>query len=449
VLVDLSSLLCYTESEDGALHAVLEEVNSTSGRLAPELLARLIKSLDRHSAAVWPAWADDRTPLERALRAAVGAMATHSAAARATTAGSMQAVVDGMSFMAGLLAGALHNIRRPLICKPVPHWLMDACRESRARGGGGAGGGPAPAASPHSQAVEFDAAKLGEALAGLPVPLCKLVAPNGSLKAALLGAIRLPSLELLYFLACLCPVHLVRHAGLPASSSASASFHVLHGPWLARWVGLPDVQPLWSSALAATHGTFGVWHGTASDNGFSALCFGLRSMSGTRHSTSGAMYGDGIYCCEDPRVALKFAPKTGLSWAGAAETIGESGAVTLKAAGGSREGAHLIPASYRLVLAVDAICAPGTRLVLNGADVTASSSRPGGKGYDVPPASYAIIPHESCTWVRELHVHDEDAVALASAPARGTGACGGVLSWPLLLGGLAVAAAGVIAALAS
>jgi hypothetical protein len=259
----------------------------------------------------------------------------------------------------------------------------------------------------------------------------------------------------------------VRLHGVPTNSSASTCFHVLHGPWLSGWAGRPDVQPLWSSDLAATHGTYGVpwWHGTASDNGFSALCFGLRSMSGTRHASSGAMYGDGVYCCEDARVSLKFAPRSGLTWVGASDALGRAeGAMPLPpkllavgGGGGGREGPHVVPATYRLVLAVDVIAAPGTRLVHNGSDVTASSTRPGGKGYDVPPASYVIVPQASSMWVRAVHVHEEGPKREAAGPAAaaaavtaggGAGACGSSSWVPWAAAGVAVTVAAALRALA-
>ena len=53
------------------------------------------------------------------------------------------------------------------------------------------------------------------------------------------------------------------------------------------------------------------FHGTSSENAFSVLQNGLKSFSNTRQMRSGAIFGDGVYFCEDHKVAKTFAQSVG------------------------------------------------------------------------------------------------------------------------------------------
>ncbi|OQR94582.1 hypothetical protein ACHHYP_01105 [Achlya hypogyna] len=75
-----------------------------------------------------------------------------------------------------------------------------------------------------------------------------------------------------------------------------------------RFVGEVIASPdPWFDRAAAEHGSTMCYHGSKMVHFHSILQNGLQVMSGTRHMSSGNVFGDGIYFAQSPQVAMNFA----------------------------------------------------------------------------------------------------------------------------------------------
>ncbi|GBG77082.1 hypothetical protein CBR_g23408 [Chara braunii] len=91
-----------------------------------------------------------------------------------------------------------------------------------------------------------------------------------------------------------------------AFSSAGASQWLGSAvPHVVLEVAPPDVvQPF--DLAKAQNGSFMAYHGTSAENLHSIIRCGLQNMSGTPLQRTGAAFGEGIYLCVDPTVALNY-----------------------------------------------------------------------------------------------------------------------------------------------
>lgn len=443
VAVDLSSGLAFCLDENAALSALLDQV---SGRLqgaaaSPlRLIAVLAKEVDNASGSLWPvpsgsaaaalaSPAAARARVESAVRSVLHA---DGSAGSAGSAAVQQGLQGGLRCMVSLLVGAFYNLRRPIICKPVPHWWLVG------RGGGGGGGVSASSdeapGSPHSQQVAMDATAMDTALTQLTAAL----GAAGTLDP---GALPIEALLLVYWLLVLAPVRLLQ---LPRSSSSSSggahstsssgeaepecvSYAVCHGP---AHLAAPAIAPTWDAEAVAAHGTLPVpcYHGTPSDNAYAALHYGLRPLSGSRHQGNGALFGDGVYLTNHAKLALGFAKKAGLAWSRYAYPTSSSTSITASAAASVTQAC-----GYRVVLQLAVVAAPTTRIVHRGADITAqllphnkhdntastantaNTAVNAGGQFDLPPAAYVVVPRASHLWLTHLHVYHDSVGSSSSA----------------------------------
>ena len=486
----------------------------------PSLLGRGIERSARH---IWPPPpppplpaapplfsaldASRRGALEAALVQGVEALGSHRLAAPL-------GALEGVGLLLSLLVCARGSPKAALICRPVPPWLMSSpgstvSSSSSSSSGGGAGDG-----GPFGQTSDVDAAALQAALAGLPS-----VASLAATWPHCLTLLPLDSCMLLYWLVCLAPVHLVRAAS-PRLAGATASFFAVHGPPAAAagsrsssggggappassgrgafvgggsaLLGPAPPLPLWNASDARSFGVLGggsqgaaagsasassagaaaaaarIFHGTATDCAFSILEFGLRSLSGTRHETSGSIFGAGVYLSSAVAVAKEFATRKGTVWGGytcaavpleACAGAGGSGTCSvsvqqqqqqqqqqqrrLPPAGADR------PSSLRPIFEVQLVRAPSVSFIKEGKAAQAAV----GKGGDfvLPEGCYIVVPEASHLHITELHIISDAApgaggdrgagaaaaqgaagaaaVAAATAAAEGGGAASGRKAW--------------------
>jgi hypothetical protein len=422
ILVDTLSGLVYTEAPNPAVAALCETINAAAvsrgaARLLTALLATVAKEVQTAADRIWApagspkAWTpSQRAPIESCVAELFGGLSRHPALLSAGAGGMSTtsprargfAVADGLGQQVSFIVCALHNIRRLLVCKPLPHWIMLGGRGGMASTAPGAVASSTSSStsssfsstasagdvsSPHgaSAAVDFDSASLDRSIAGLG-SLRALVGEDGRVLPHALAHLPLEALLLLYFLLALAPVRLLRLPA-PTVEGADSSFLVLHGACVPAWqeaqaasagagAGVGAVgdaaAPLWETQTAQRHGlyregapggtspragsTAGVgaggaatsprvrwFHGTATDNVHAAVSFGLRSLSGTRHQASGDMYGEGVYVTNALPVALNFARVSGVAWAGYSTALG---AATTHAHGGVVEGGRVDDGSF-------------------------------------------------------------------------------------------------------
>ena len=228
----LAPLPCALCAEGAAaLAAVCAALSAAAPRPAlANLPALLTRSIERAAQAIWvlqapggargAALAAALPPVRAAVEGAlVGAVAALQAHPQAAPLGAL----EGLALTLSLLVCAKGSAKAPLICRPVPPWLMASGSSSGSGGSSSSSGGGGD--GPFSQQADVDAGALGAALAGVP-RLSALAARWPACAAAL----PLDALLLLHWLACLAPVHLVRAAGAPSIPGATASFLALHGP---------------------------------------------------------------------------------------------------------------------------------------------------------------------------------------------------------------------------
>ena len=304
------------------------------------------------------------------------------------------------------------------------------------------------------------------------------------------------SLYLLYYQLVLAPSHLVRERRgvLPTAVAAAAveapagattaplgvSFLVIHGPWPESWVSTltppqrsevtvasllhaataavddlpppgpaaPPCLPLWDAAAEAKHGTYGtasgaptpLFHGTPPENAYSILSNGLRSLSGTRHESSGAVFGDGVYFSADRFVCRQFARVAGTTWGlmgdlfsvGATSTAAapsSTPAPRSSAGGGGGCTAPTQPVTFSTLFECEVIAAPTNTI----APALAHGSPPVRmtNGYtSLPPFGYVVVGDPSLVRITRLHLERTPWVAggragAAAPPTRASAADGG------------------------
>jgi hypothetical protein len=390
---------------------------------ADSLLPALCRAVELGATAVWPEVAGP--PLElrgAALRARVEASLVSSVGALAERAGGggTRAVLDGLGAALSLLVSALHNKRAPLVCRPLPPWLMEGFSDGpSSRGDGGGGVAEVMGAyegGPHAQLLRADTDALDAAVGGLPS-----VAALAAGWPAMVGSLPPNALLLLYWLAVLAPVRLVR-APAPRLAGAAATFDVVHGPPPVV-LGEGAAVPLWDAHAAATCPPLRAvgprcFHGTATDNAFSALNFGLRPLSGTRHESSGSIFGAGVYLSCSPGVARGFADRKGAAWRGyrpEPELQGEEPPPQRPGAWRDVEphrGAHVVPTTLRPVLEVDLLRAPQVRFVEGGKDVALPLDA------SPPLGAYIVVPEANKLWALALHLFADSAGGADAVSAR-------------------------------
>lgn len=333
----------------------------------------------------------------------LGNAAPRSAAAADPSDARKRALL-GLSMSLHFLACAAQSARASIVCRPAPHWLQS--------GSSGAAVSFSTSASPHDAADDVDMRALRAAIAGVPAVRSLLAcvqrdASDAALVDAL-GAIPADAVHLLFWLTVLAPAHLVALPGASAVVRGAVTFDVLHGP-----VGAGDA--LWDARKAAEHGTVRAHclHGTASENVHAVLGFGLRVLSGTRHESSGSIFGRGVYLSADAAVAREFATVKGGGWGGWAwsdfHAIGGAGSESADAGGDALSGASgpVEPpaaaatngrALARAVFEVAAIASPSTSFVTKGVRKFAT------EGSTPPLGAYIIVDDAAHMRVTRLHV---------------------------------------------
>ena len=172
--------------------------------------------------------------------------------------------------------------------------------------------------------------------------------------------------------------------------------------------------PLWEASDAAAHGAYGatrapplrLFHGSSTDAAYAILHFGLRSLSGTRHEASGAIFGAGVYLTGAVAVAREFAARRGAAWGGYACT--EAGAGVGGQAGREAQGSGAAaappadrPTTLRPIFEAEVIRAPSVAYIKEGRSVAPPV---GG----VPPEGcYVVVPNASHLCIVGLHIVSE------------------------------------------
>jgi hypothetical protein len=343
--------------------------------------------------------------------------------------------VDGLGGMLTLLAAANHSSRAPLVCRPAPHWLT---RTSGGKKGGGSGGGALD-----SPAEDVNLTEIDEALRG--IPYTRVIAAHAALGEVdltlwLSTTWSFPSLALVYWLLCLAPVRLEK-TETPQIQGAAATFILRRRTLLSSSSALlkdhgnDEGETLWDSRTAAQHGVLQttLFHGTATENAFCMLGLGPRVLSNTRHESSGSLFGEGVYLTGDIAVALTFAERRGVGWAGWTLREGEgrggrddkindggSGGGGGGGGGGGDDNAmkrsqcpspHLIPsreggARARIVMEVTAIASPTNVFVEAGKMKLAGVS-----GAGPPKGAYIVVGLAEHVCINRVHFFDADTMA--------------------------------------
>ncbi len=391
---------------------------------ADSLLPFLCRAVETDSRALWPPLAKpaagllaagaQRIRLEESLVSAVRALGE---TAGGGCGGGVRAALDGLGATLSLLVAALHNVRAPLVCRPLPPWVMEGFFGRSMSGSGAAGVLGAYEGGSHAHLAGADAAALDRAVAGVP-PVAVLAAAWPAVVGELCG----DALLLLYWLAALAPARLVR-APAPRLAGAAATFAVVHGP--PPPPPCAAAAPLWDAHAASVHPPWGAtgvrcFHGTATDNAYSVLHFGLRALSGTRHETSGSIFGAGVYLSCSPQVAREFAVRTGRAWAGFLPEAGRAPAAGAAEAARARSAANsTVPTTLRAVFEVDVLRDPTVRYVVGGKDVVTppAAAQP-------PPGAYIVVPEANKLWAVALHLFS-DSEGAAEGDGGGDGGGGG------------------------
>jgi hypothetical protein len=377
----------------------------------------------------------------------------------------LSAVLDGLALSISLIVTALNNSRRTVVAKPLPFWLTTmsstsstALNGSHFRSGNNSSeefdGGNAP----HAQVFDFDADVLEKALNGLG-PLTDLfVIDSTNTKIEYnndnLSRLSLDSILLLYWLLCLAPTHLVR-LPKPTAEGATASYSVLHG---FRDLHVPfheDDSVLWDESAFNKYGRYRMtsgsgteqqaksastfssnsnvssstprwFHGTAGTNAHCILSFGLRTLSGTRHESTGGMYGDGVYLSNSLSVARNFAKAVGFDWSGFSLINGGIAASKLLSSktAAMNNTRNVSESTLLVVFEVDLVAAPGNKIMVEGRDIREEAEQRG-----IPQnAGYVVVPDASHLWISALHAFsDETKVRLESREEREKSSiCGGM-----------------------
>jgi hypothetical protein len=314
--------------------------------------------------------------------------------------------LDGLGAMLTLLVAACHSPRAPIVCRPAPPWLSRA--SGNVSGATGTGALDAPA-------DDVDTAQLDAALRGIPRVrfLAKKLAQLGpdAFAAWLARALPADALFFLFWIVRLAPARL-EASSAPLLSGAAASYHVVRSDG-------GDTSPsckLWDARAAAEHGTLrGLYHGTATENAFCMISFGPRVLSGTRHESSGALYGAGVYLTGDSGVALSFAERRGEGWAG--WSLSDRREQNSDSNDGGDDDAtppnpHLVTsmaggARARVVFELEAVAGPANSYIVGGRTVAVAP------GSHPPPGAYIIAPDAERVVITKVHFFDADAASEA------------------------------------
>ncbi|ETV99183.1 hypothetical protein H310_07977 [Aphanomyces invadans] len=122
----------------------------------------------------------------------------------------------------------------------------------------------------------------------------------------------LPALHLVDWLWCRLPVSLEQMPLDHLAMAVPPTSDLPHVCFAARVVQSADP---WFDCQAAKFGTKVCYHGSRMASFHSILQNGLHVMSGTRHMSSGNLFGDGIYFAESIHVAANFASPAASAWA--------------------------------------------------------------------------------------------------------------------------------------
>jgi len=361
----------------------------------------------------------------------------------------LSAVLDGLALSISLIVTAFNNSRRTVVAKPLPFWLSTMSTMSSAVNGGLSShtynrsgsnnsseefdGGNAP----HAQVFDFNADVLEKSINGLcPLPdLFVIDASRNKIEYnnERLSQLSLDSVLLLYWLLCLAPTHLVR-LPRPSAEGAAASYSVLHG---FRDLHVPfneDDTVLWDESAFRTHGRYRMststsssqlspaafssnnhkmpssprwFHGTAGTNAHCILSFGLRTLSGTRHESTGGMYGDGIYLSNSLSVARNFSKAVGVDWSGFSLPNGGVAASQLSTSSANNNSRNTSESSLLVVFEVDLIAAPGNKIMVEGRDIREEAEQRG----IAQNAGYVVVPDASHLWISTLHLFSDETKA--------------------------------------
>ena len=323
-------------------------------------------------------------------------------------------LIDGLGATLNLLAAAAHSPRAPVVCRPAPHWLTVASGGARGGARGGGSGDSDGADTLYSPAEDVALLALDDALKHIPFTsaiAAHAFSGQASTLAEWLSAWPLPSLALVYWLLCLAPMRLEASIA-PTLPGAVATFNVRRGAHDGH-------APLWDARAAARHGTLPpLLHGTATENAYCMLGLGPRVLSNSRHESSGALFGAGVYLSSDPGVALNFAERRGVGWAGwtlSGFALSRGGATDLTLTSPPLNQLHLLPSPHivpsteggartRVVLEVTAIAAPSNTFVEGG------KARPAGaQALSPPKGAYVVIPLAEHLVITRVHFFDADA----------------------------------------
>jgi hypothetical protein len=353
----------------------------------------------------------------------------------------LNAVLDGLALSISLIVTAFHHSRRTVVAKPLPFWLttmsssfISSSSYSRSTNSSSDefDGGDAP----HSQVFDFDADVLEHAISGLcslqslfriDKDLNKIEYNNENLMR-----LSLDSILFLYWLLCLAPTHLVR-LQKPTAEGAIASYSVLHG---CRDLHVPfheDDIILWDEAAYKAYGRYRIavsnfqpslvssvntnsntrilqsprwYHGTASTNAHCILSFGLRTLSGTRHESTGGMYGEGVYLSNSLSVARNFSKAVGFDWSGFSLSLGGIAARHISTSDKTsiKLKDKIVTSTLQIVFEVDLIAAPGNKIMVEGRDIREEAEQRG----IAQNAGYVVVPDASHLWISTLHAFSDE-----------------------------------------
>eukprot|EP00753_Platysulcus_tardus_P010146 PLAT2504.4.p1 GENE.PLAT2504.4~~PLAT2504.4.p1 ORF type:complete len:459 (+),score=158.62 PLAT2504.4:556-1932(+) len=299
----------------------------------PYLLHQLLRTLKRTELPLWPA--------EMA----------HATAAAAVHSSLQSADLFGLDLQLTLLSVAASHHKRSMLAAPLPP-LLSAEQDSRA--------GRQPLQALHNVFATL--------------PAVATLRDDGA-------AVRSLSRDALYLLHWL----LLRRTITvqPAARSAVPDRQAGDAlkPLVEMSVALGD-DPLFER-LAAAHGVRPGFHGSAIENWHAILSCGLRNYSGTKHMTSGDLFGSGVYLAEDLRVAEMFSGSGGFAWKESGTLRAIQRGVPLQLKGGF---AHV---SLRVVAVCDVIDLPENCHHLR--------SQSGAAG-----EAYLVVPDERHVRIRQL-----------------------------------------------
>ena len=412
--VRVLSLAARAGADAAAATAIASRVTASLAQAADSLLmvalARLSREVANSANDVWGA-APPRAPcpppsalpgivasIDDAL-CRLGSAALSTTAAAETHDARLRALL-GVSMSLHFLACAAQSARASIVCRPAPHWFQS----------GGSTASFSVSTSPHEAADDVDVRAVKAAIGGVPTTQvlisCLQRDASGAAFVDALGAIPADAVLLLFWLTVLAPTHLVAVPGGASTVARGAvTFNVLHGP-----LGAGDA--LWDARKAAEHDRVQAHclHGTASENVHAVLGFGLRVLSGTRHESSGSIFGRGVYLSADAAVAREFATAKGGGWGGWAwsdfHALGGGGGAegaagrerSVNGAASSEQGPPAGGALARAAFEAAVIASPSTSFVTKGVRKFATEGR------TPPPGAYIIVDDASHMRVSRLHV---------------------------------------------